>query len=51
MVPHARAPRSPADSSGSDLFRPDVNVNVPEYPDEPEFTLDPRAKDEGLSGI
>jgi hypothetical protein len=51
VVPHAHAPQSPAPSSGSELFRPNVNMNVPEYPDEPEFTLDPRAEDEGPSGI
>jgi hypothetical protein len=51
VAPHARAPQSPAPSSGSELFGPDVNMNVPEYPDEPEFTLDPRAEDEGPLGM
>jgi hypothetical protein len=51
VVPHTCAPQSPAPSSGSELFRPDVNMNVPKYPDEPEFTLDPRAENKGPSGM
>jgi hypothetical protein len=28
-----------------------IVTNVPEYPDEPEFTLDPRAEDKGPLGM
>jgi hypothetical protein len=48
---HPRAPRSPALSSESELFGPDVNMNAPEYPDEPEYTPDIRGVDDGPSGM
>jgi hypothetical protein len=51
VVPHTCTPQSPAPSSGSDLFRPNVNMNIPEYLNELEFTLDPWAKNEGPLGM
>jgi hypothetical protein len=51
VAPHPCAPRSPALSSGSKLFGPDVNMNAPEYPDEPEYTPDTRGVDDRLSGM
>jgi hypothetical protein len=51
VAPHPHAPRSPALSSESDLFSPDVNMNAPEYPDEPEYTPDTTGVDDGPSGM
>jgi hypothetical protein len=51
VAPHPCAPRSPALSSESDLFGPNVNMNAPEYPDEPEYTLDTTGVDDGPSGM
>jgi hypothetical protein len=51
VAPHPCAPRSPALSSESDLFGPDVNMNAPEYPDEPEYTPDTTGVDNGPSGM
>jgi hypothetical protein len=51
VAPHPRAPRSPALSSESELFRPNVNMNAPEYPDEPEYTPDITGVDDGPSGM
>jgi hypothetical protein len=51
VAPHPHAPRSPALSSESELFGPDVNMNAPEYLDEPEYTLDIRDVDDGPSGM
>jgi hypothetical protein len=51
VAPHPRAPRSPVLSSESELFGPDMNMNAPEYPDEPEYTLDTRGVDDGPSGM
>jgi hypothetical protein len=51
VAPHPRAPRSPALSSDSKLFSPDVNMNAPEYPDEPEYTLDIKGVDNGPSSV
>jgi hypothetical protein len=51
VAPHPHAPRSPALSSGSKLFSPDMNMNVSEYLDEPEYTLDTRGVDNGPSGM
>jgi hypothetical protein len=51
VAPYPHTPRSPALSSESKLFGPNVNMNVPEYPDEPEYTLDTRGVDNGPSGM
>jgi hypothetical protein len=51
MALHPCAPRSPALSSESDLFSPDVNMNAPEYLDKPEYTLDTTGVDDGPSGM
>jgi hypothetical protein len=51
VAPHPRASRSPALSSESDLFGPNVNMNTPEYPDEPEYTPDTTGVDNGLLGM
>jgi hypothetical protein len=51
VAPHPHAPRSPALSSESELFGPDVNMNASEYPDEPEYTPDIRGVDNGLSSM
>jgi hypothetical protein len=51
VAPHPRTPRSPALSSESDLFSPDVNMNAPEYPDELVYTLDITGVDNGPSGM
>jgi hypothetical protein len=51
VAPHPRVPRSPALSSESELFGPDVNMNAPDYPDKPEYTPDTRGVDDGLSGM
>jgi hypothetical protein len=51
VAPHPRAPRSPTLSSKSELFGPNMNINAPEYPDEPEYTPDIKGVDDGLSGM
>jgi hypothetical protein len=51
MAPHSHAPRSPALSSKSDLFSPDVNMNAPEYLDKPEYTPDTTGVDDGPLGM
>jgi hypothetical protein len=51
VAPHPRTPRSPALSSESELFGPDMNMNAPEYPDEPEYTPDTRGVDDGPLGM
>jgi hypothetical protein len=51
VAPHPCTPRSPALSSESELFGPDVNMNAPEYPDELEYTPDNRGVDNGPSGM
>jgi hypothetical protein len=48
---HPHAPRSPALSSESELFGPNVNMNALEYPDELEYTPDTRGVDDRPSGI
>jgi hypothetical protein len=45
VAPYSCAPRSPAFSSESKPFSPEVNMNALEYPDEPEYTLDIRGID------
>jgi hypothetical protein len=47
VASHPCAPRSPALSSKSELFSPDVNMNALEYLDELEYTLDTRGVDNG----
>jgi hypothetical protein len=51
VAPHPCAPRSPALSSESELFGPDVNMNAPEYLDELEYTPDIRGVDDGPSSM
>jgi hypothetical protein len=51
VAPHPCTPRSPALSSESKLFSPEVNMNAPEYPDELEYTPDTRGVDNRPSGI
>jgi hypothetical protein len=51
VAPHPHAPRSPALSSESKLFSPDMNMNAPEYSDKLEYTPDTRGVDDGLSGM
>jgi hypothetical protein len=38
-------------SSESELFGPDININVLDYPDELEYTLDTKGVDDGPSGM
>jgi hypothetical protein len=51
VAPHPHAPRSPALSSESDLFGLNMNINAPEYLDEPEYTPDTIGVDDGPSGM
>jgi hypothetical protein len=51
VASHPCAPRSPALSSESKLFGPNVNMNAPEYPHEPEYTPDIRGVDDGPSSM
>jgi hypothetical protein len=51
VAPYPRAPRSPALSSESDLFGPDVNMNASEYLDKPEYTPDTMGVDDRPSGM
>jgi hypothetical protein len=51
VAPHPHTPRSLALSSESELFGPDVNMNAPEYLDEPEYTPDIRGVDDGPSDM
>jgi hypothetical protein len=51
VAPHPCAPRSPTLSSESEIFGPNVNMNAPEYPDEPEYTPDTRGVDNRPSGM
>jgi hypothetical protein len=51
VAPHPHAPRSPALSSESKLFDPNVNINAPKYTDELEYTPDIRGVDNGPSGM
>jgi hypothetical protein len=51
VAPHPHAARSPALSSESELFSPDVNMNPPEYLDELEYTPDTRGVNDGPLGM
>jgi hypothetical protein len=51
VAPYPHASRSPALSSESELFGPDVNMNAPEYLDEPEYTPNTIGVDNGPSGM